>query len=189
MNELFGAADEVQRLCQAEGWQFCFIGGLAVQRWGEARLTGDVDVTLLTGFGGEDVFVDRLLEVFTSRVPDAPALARRARVVLLRTGAGVPVDVALGALPFEERSVARASGWDVVGTQPLRTCSAEDLIVHKVFAGRDRDWADVRGVLTRQGDRLDLDLVAGELEPLLEIKGTTPDLERLQRLVEEVRDA
>lgn len=66
MNPLFLAAQEVQHLCEGEGWDFCFIGGLAVQRWGERwgepRLTRDVDLTLLTGFGAEGAYVARLLE-------------------------------------------------------------------------------------------------------------------------------
>jgi hypothetical protein len=187
MNGLFAAAEEVQRLCEAEGWSFSFIGGLAVQRWGEARVTRDVDLTLLTGFGDEEVFVTRLVAAFSSRVPDPEALARRARVVLLRTDSGIPVDVALGALPFEERSVARSSTWVVPGTEPLRTCSAEDLLVHKVFAGRDRDWSDVRGIVARQGTGLDLNQVTEELQPLLEVKGTTSYLARFGRVVEELR--
>lgn len=48
MNGLFSAAELVQDLCEREGWEFCFIGGLAVQRWGEPRVTRDVDLTLLT---------------------------------------------------------------------------------------------------------------------------------------------
>lgn len=188
MNGLFAAAEEIQRLCDTEGWRFCFIGGLAVQRWGESRVTRDVDLTLLTGFGGEDIFVDRLLNDFASRVPDAQGFARRARVVLLRTSSGIPIDIALGALPFEERSVSRSSGWEVPGTAPLRTCTAEDLVTHKVFASRDRDWSDVRGVIARQGDRLDVDLIAEELQPLLAAKGTMADLGRLQRLIEELRN-
>ena len=30
------------------------MGGVALQRWGEPRLTQDVDLTLLTGFGDEE---------------------------------------------------------------------------------------------------------------------------------------
>jgi hypothetical protein len=40
--ELIRAASDLQALCEAEGWRFCFIGGLAVQRWGEPRETVDV---------------------------------------------------------------------------------------------------------------------------------------------------
>jgi hypothetical protein len=39
VNPLFAAALEIQQFFNAHGWRFCFIGGLAVQRWGEPRLT------------------------------------------------------------------------------------------------------------------------------------------------------
>lgn len=182
MNGLFAAAEQVQELCRQESWQYCFIGGLAVQRWGEPRVTRDVDLTLLAAFGEEAAFAARLATRFESRVDDAVGFARRTRVVLLRTDAGVPIDVALGALPFEERSVQRASDWAVTGSKPLRTCSAEDLVVHKAFAGRDRDWADLAGIAARCGDRLDRELISEELAPLLELKGDPHALDRLLRL-------
>ena len=53
MNALFETAHEVQEFCDARGWQSCVIGGLAVQYWGEPRITRDVDLTLMTGFGDE----------------------------------------------------------------------------------------------------------------------------------------
>ena len=57
MNEVIRAAADLQSVCESHAWRFCFIGGLAVQRWGEPRETVDVDLTLLTGFTGEDRFV------------------------------------------------------------------------------------------------------------------------------------
>ena len=60
MNPIFAAALEIQEFCRARLWRFCFIG-VAVQRWGEPRLTQDVDLTLLTGFGTEEAFVSALL--------------------------------------------------------------------------------------------------------------------------------
>ncbi len=42
---VLAAAGEVERFCQRQGWRFCFIGGVALQRWGEPRLTQDVDLT------------------------------------------------------------------------------------------------------------------------------------------------
>ena len=57
MNDVINAAAELQAVCVAEGWRFCFIGGIAVLRWGEPRETVDVDLTLLTGFGDEALFV------------------------------------------------------------------------------------------------------------------------------------
>lgn len=66
------------------------------------------------------------------------------------------MDVALAAFPFEERSIQRASQWTWTAGQGLLTCSAEDLVVHKVFAGRDLDWSDTERILTRQHGKLNL---------------------------------
>jgi len=180
---VLAAAGEIQGFCQQQGWRFCFIGGVAVQRWGEPRLTQDVDLTLLAGFGEEEPFVDRLLATFATRRSDAREFALRHRVLLLRTAAGVDLDVALGALPFEKRSVGRASAWVWDEDQSLVTCSAEDLLVHKSFAGRDLDWSDVERVLIRQHGKLDLAQVRAELKPLLELKGAVEAMDRLERML------
>jgi len=177
------AAGELQDLCEGKGWRFCFIGGVAVQRWGEPRLTQDVDLTLLTGFGSEEQYVDALLSALSPRRQDAREFALVHRVLLLRTAAGVDVDIALGAFPFEERSVERASPWSWMPGGSLVTCSAEDLVVHKVFAGRDRDWADVEGILVRRHGRLDLELVRMELGPLLELKEQEESMGRMESLI------
>jgi len=184
VNPIFRAAVDVQRFCDDQKWRFCIIGALAVIRWGEPRLTQDVDLTILTGFGGEDRFVDALLRRFKGRRDDARAFALQYRVVLLESDA-VPVDVALGAMPFEEHAVERATAWLLPDGTSMLTCSAEDLIVFKAFAGRDKDWLDVEGIILRQAPRLDTELIIEELGPLLDLKGTTEDLARLQGLFRE----
>lgn len=47
MTEVIQAAAELQSVCEQQQWRYCFIGGLALQRWGEPRETVDVDLTLL----------------------------------------------------------------------------------------------------------------------------------------------
>lgn len=183
MNALFTAATEVEQFCGHRGWGFCFIGGLAVLRWGEPRLTLDVDLTLLTGYGNEEPFIEALVSAFAGRLEDTAGFARQHRVVLLRSGNGTPIDVALGALPFEQRAVSRALPFDVGEGHTLRVCSAEDLVVHKVFAGRDRDWADVEGVVIRQAGALDTELIWSELRPLLVLKEDRDAEERLAALL------
>jgi len=183
MNEVFAAALELQTVLQNQQWRFCFIGGIAVQRWGEPRFTDDADVTLLTGFGREDEFVRHLLGCFAPRRPDARDFAIRNRVLLLKNSSGIPLDVALGALDFEVRSVERASPFRFAGGQLLITCSAEDLVVHKCFANRDQDWLDVERTLTRQWATLDLDLVRRELGPLAELKEGPEIITRLEQKV------
>jgi hypothetical protein len=182
MEELLLAAVRIQASFLQHGWRFCFIGGVAVQRWGNPRFTQDLDITLLTGFGEEKKFVDVLLKELIPRRPDAGDFALRHRVLLAKTSEAVDVDIAFGALPFEERSVARASAWQVREGLTLTTCSAEDLVVHKAFAGRGRDWDDVESVLIRQHARLNLQQIREELKPLLELKGEAEALDKLEQM-------
>jgi hypothetical protein len=36
--DLFAEAFRLDTFLKSQGWRFCFIGGLAVQHWGEPRL-------------------------------------------------------------------------------------------------------------------------------------------------------
>ena len=109
MNALILAAAELQAVCVQHDWRFCFIGGLAVQRWGEPRETVDVDLTLLTGFADERRYVAVLMDRFEARIDHAGQFVSVNRVLLLRAASGVGLDIALGGLPFEELPVSRAS--------------------------------------------------------------------------------
>ncbi len=182
MTAVFSAAAELQAVCESNGWKYCIIGGVALQRWGEPRMTADADITLITGFGGEERFIHELLGHFESRVGTPVEFALRNRVLLLRAKSGVGLDVALGALPFEESSVARSSLFTFPGEVLLRTCSAEDLVVMKAFASRAKDWWDVEQILVRQTGHLDWSYIRRELKPLVEAKEEPEIFERLERL-------
>lgn len=70
MNPLLEAAGEIAAVCRARSLRYCFIGGLAVLRWGEPRLTRDVDLTVVVGFGDEAAAVDTLLASLSGRMTD-----------------------------------------------------------------------------------------------------------------------
>jgi hypothetical protein len=185
MVDLLDAAHALHRFMRAQGWQYCFIGGFALQHWGEPRLTLDIDLTLLAEFGDEARFVDGMLEAFEPRIAGAREFALERRVLLLRSAGGVDIDVALGALPFEVAAVERSKVIEMMPGREVRLCSAEDLVVFKAFADRPRDWLDIETILARQGveaiDWAYIDAMLGELAALKE----QPELlSRLQRLRE-----
>ena len=181
MNEVIRAAGDLQTVCEAHRWQFCFIGGLAVQRWGEPRETVDVDLTLVTGFGDATRFISTLIGQFEARIDHAADFARTNRVLLLRAPSGVGIDIALGGLPFEEAAVTRSSMFTFPPDVALRTCSAEDLLVLKAFADRGKDWVDVDGIIIRQAGRIDWPYVRAQLTPLVELKERPEILDQLER--------
>jgi hypothetical protein len=131
--------------------------------------------------------VDSLLARFEGRLPDAREFALRNRVVLIRSSGGVPLDIALGAMPFEEHAVARASEFTLAPGVVLLACSAEDLIVFKTFAGRAKDWLDIESIAIRQAGRLDDRLIWAELVPLLELKESPEDARRLRAILHRAR--
>jgi hypothetical protein len=182
--DLLQVAADLQGFFVQRKWDFCFIGGLALQRWGEPRVTRDIDCTLLTGFGRERPFVRELLGHYEARVPEAEGFALENRVLLLRSSSGIGIDIALGGLPFEARVIERSTDFRFLPSMELRTCSAEDLIVLKAFADRRRDWADIEGILTRQEGRLDWPYVYAQLSPLCELKGEPRILDTLRALQE-----
>jgi hypothetical protein len=184
MIDLFDTARQLQVYCDRRGWRSCFIGGIAVQRWGEPRVTLDVDLTLLAGFGFEDSFIGPLLDSYAARIDNAGEFARRHRVLLLKSPDGVGIDISLGALPFEERVVRRATSFSFGPGLEIRTCSAEDLVVLKLFASRALDIHDAEGVVFRHKNQIDWRYIEEQLRPLAEVKDQPEILQTLARLRE-----
>jgi Nucleotidyltransferase of unknown function (DUF6036) len=181
MNQLFKIARQFQDFCDRQGWRSCIIGGIAVNRWGRPRATSDVDLSVLTGFGGEEQVIDTLLAHYAARIPDAKEFAILRRVLLLSSPNGTGIDVSLGALPFEEKVIERSSAFAFNGIE-LRTCSAEDLMVLKLFASRPGDIRDLEGVAIRNRGKLDWSYIETQLRPLVDLKEEPEILRTLARL-------
>jgi hypothetical protein len=183
MIDLITEAHRFQALCLSLNWEFCFIGGLAVQHWGEPRLTRNVDVSVLTGFGPEEEFISAILKGYKARLPDAKEFAEKHRVLLVQTFSGIDFDISLAALPFEEEMIRRSTLVEYLSGVELRICSAEDLVVLKSFANRPQDWQDVNAILERQGkENLDWPYIVTNLSPLVEVKEDPQIMERLNSL-------
>jgi hypothetical protein len=185
VKRLVAQAAELDGFITSRGWRGCIIGGIANLRWGEPRLTRDVDATVFTGFGDEARYIEALLAEYQPRVSDAAGFALANRVVLAQSSDGISLDIALGGFPFEEEMVARATRAELAPGIFARTVSAEDLVVLKAFAARDRDWLDVTGIAIRQGKALDWDAIVERLTPLVELKEAPEILVKLRSIRED----
>jgi hypothetical protein len=183
MTDLIAEAVRLEGFMQSRAWRHCFIGGLAVQHWGEPRLTRDLDLSLLTGFGDEASYVDALLSVYAARMEGARDFALTRRVLLLRSAGGIGIDISLAAIPYEEIVVSRSVPIEMLPGAVVRLCAPEDLIVMKMFAGRDTDLRDVRSILVRQSERnLDWRHIDTHLAELAEANDDATAVQRLHRL-------
>ena len=152
-------------------------------RWGEMRMTQDVDICLLCGFGNEERFIENLLDQYPSRIDDPLEFALRNRVLLLRLENGVPIDVSLSGLPFEEEMIRRSSPYSFGPSCSLITCSAEDLMVLKAFADRPKDWNDIEGIAMKSGKILDIPYILEQLTPLCELKEAPEIIPKLKSII------
>lgn len=140
----------------AAGLDFMLIGGQAVLLHGEPRLTQDVDVTLGASPDSLHQVLTACKDMRLTPLPeDVVGFVRETFVLPVSDRAtGIRVDLIFSTTPYEAMAIQRAVRVDIRG-RSVPFASAEDLILHKLFAGRPRDLEDVRGVVARQRESLD----------------------------------
>ncbi|MBI4545882.1 MAG: nucleotidyl transferase AbiEii/AbiGii toxin family protein [Gemmatimonadetes bacterium] len=165
------------------GLPYMLIGGQAVLLHGEPRLTRDIDITL---GAGPDRAPD-ILQVCASLglsplIDDVARFVQRSFVLPAADEAsGIRVDFVFSTTPYESEAIRRAVSVDLAGV-PVAFASAEDLILHKLFAGRPRDVEDARGVVLRKGPEIDWDYVERWAEEFAAVPGREDLPERVQAL-------
>ena len=122
-----------------------------------------------------DIEATLLQSGYRGRISDAADFALKNRVLLLESPQNIPIDISLAGFPFEALAVDRSSLFEFEPGCNLRTCSAEDLIVQKLFASRPRDLFDVGTIVDKQHGCIDWAYVETQLGPLAELK-EQPDI-------------
>jgi predicted nucleotidyltransferase len=169
---------------QQRGLHFMLIGGQAVLLHGRPRFTEDVDVTLAAGPAALPLVRAACEALDLSPLAEDPdAFARRTFVLPVRqTASRIRVDFIFSTTDYEAQAVARATRVLLAGAQvPFAT--AEDLLIHKLFAGRPRDIEDAEGIVRRRGAQLDwtyLERWAAEFALVPGREGMPVALERLK---------
>jgi hypothetical protein len=166
---------------------YVLIGGIAVQHWSEPRFTRDIDATVIVQPGKEEEALAVLTSIFTPRIPDYIQFALKYRVIPLTSSQGVDLDISFG-LPGYEETVLDRSVEVMIAGEAFPICSAEDLIIHKMVAGRPQDISDVQGVLLRQEYTLDFGYVAEWLKRFSELLEGPDLLELFERLRNDLLD-
>jgi hypothetical protein len=163
---------------------YMIIGGQAVLLYGEPRLTKDIDITLGAG-------LERLTDVLNAAraagltaLVDPETFTRQTMVLPCSDPqSGMRVDFILSFSPFEQAAISRARTVKIGDTE-LRYASVEDLIIHKLIAGRPRDLEDVKGILLKN-PAADLSYIRQWLGDFSAVTGDRYE-ERLEQLLAEL---
>jgi len=129
---------------------YMVIGGQAVLLYGEPRLTKDIDITL--GVGVREL--NKLKETISSLglkilvVRDEEFVERNMVLPTLDEKSGIRVDFIFSFSPYGRQAIERAK--DIkLGRSMVRFASLEDVVIHKVIAGRARDLEDIQSILLK----------------------------------------
>lgn len=126
------------------------IGGQAVLLRGDVRPTRDIDITLGVDAGAFEAALSAGKAAgLVPAVEDPLSVVNSTNVLLLLdTASGVRVDLIISFTPYEALAIRRATPV-LLHDVPVLFASAEDLVIHKLVAGRAREIEDVRGIIRR----------------------------------------
>ncbi|MEK9141364.1 MAG: hypothetical protein AAB308_09955, partial [Nitrospirota bacterium] len=134
---------------------YCLMGALALGAWGNPRTTQDLDVMIAIGPTDRAQLLTALeprgFAEDTQWAEHNPMI--KEHHIRLHRGA-VPVDLMLPKDDHDQVCLARRRQYEL-GKLSLWIISSEDLVIHKLKAGRAQDFIDVLSVLQRQAESLD----------------------------------
>ena len=165
------------------GYRYAIVGGVALPQWGVVRATYDVDIKVLVPDVNYAAFRAVLREAFPQRAREH---APQDPLIVAVNIDGVTIDFLLALPGYEELIIERAVRRDLGGWSAW-ICSAEDLIIQKVTAGRGKDWPDVEALLIEQRGKLDEAYVADWLAQFAEALEKPEILTEYQRLFAKVK--
>jgi len=129
---------------------YMVVGGQAVLLYGEPRLTRDIDITLGIGVNGLGK-VKKIIKAIGLKIlveKEKEFVEQNMVLPTLDKKSGIRVDFIFSFSPYEKQAIER--GKDIkLGRTLVKFVSLEDLVIHKVIAGRARDLEDLKSILLK----------------------------------------
>lgn len=144
---------EIRRVCRElnkKNIPYMIVGGQAVLLYGEPRLTRDIDITL-----GVDTYRMKDIVAIAKKLKlkilpeDVETFVKETMVLPVLGKKGIRIDFIFSFTDYEKNAIARARKIDSDGVE-IYYASPEDVIIQKIFAGRERDLEDIRLLIAKQ---------------------------------------
>lgn len=173
----------------AAGIPYMIIGGQAVLFYGRPRLTRDIDITL----GVDTDQFSRIEQICTELrlepLADEPRdFAAKTKVLPVQArDSKVRVDFIFSFTPYETQAIGRAQEASL-DDGPVRFASCEDVIVHKMVAGRAVDVEDIRHLLVKHRQSIDITYIEHWLAEFRQLPDHEEILSDFRELWNQCRD-
>ena len=129
---------------------YMIIGGQAVLLYGEPRLTKDIDITLGIGVNEYKKILSTITELNLKILIDNPESFINEFMVLpvIDEKSGIKIDFIFSFTLYEKDAIKRSKKVKL-GKTMVNFASLEDVVIHKIIAGRARDLEDIRNILLK----------------------------------------
>jgi predicted nucleotidyltransferase len=163
---------------------YMVIGGQALLIYGRARLTRDIDITLGLDTDGFSL-VEKVCKKLNLRIlPEKPEeFAVETKVLPTEEPKSkIRVDFVFSFSEYERKALERVVPVQI-DNYPVMFASCEDVIIHKMVAGRAVDEEDVKSILIKNKDSIDFEYITGWLLEFSKISEHEGILEGFNRLL------
>ncbi|MCR4318054.1 MAG: nucleotidyltransferase [Planctomycetes bacterium] len=132
------------------GIDYMIIGGQAVMKHGEPRVTKDIDITLALDVSEANRIYAAMESLRLTSLAGNEDFVRKTMVLPAKDEESqIGIDFIFSTSALEHEAIKRASSFEIEGTA-AKFISAEDLVIHKIVAGRARDIEDAKSVIAKQ---------------------------------------
>lgn len=141
----------IARELKASRIPYMVIGGQAVLLYGEPRLTRDIDITV--GIGADQyksiLAISRRLNLKVLIDNPGDFVKKTMVLPLLDEKSGIRVDLIFSFSSYEKQAFTRTRSVTFTSADGIdvQFASLEDIVIHKVIAGRPRDVEDVKSII------------------------------------------
>jgi predicted nucleotidyltransferase len=177
----------IKRVCQRldeDEIPYMIIGGQAVLIYGRPRLTYDIDITL-----GVDTDKFQIIEKVCRKLrlrilPEDPeTFAKETKVLPAEEPRSrIRLDFIFSCTAYETQAIKRAKEISIYN-YAVKFASCEDVIIHKMLAGRAIDEEDVKSILAKNRSSLNLKYVRRWISEFGRISEHNNVLQRFNGLV------
>jgi predicted nucleotidyltransferase len=165
---------------------YMIIGGQAVLLYGRPRLTRDIDITLGIDTNKFSLLAEicRKLELHVL-AKDPEEFTSQTRVLPAEQSTSkIRVDFIFSFSTYEAQAIARANEV-LIDNYPVKFAACEDLIIHKMVAGRAIDEEDVKSVVSKNRKSLNVKYIRKWLSEFAEMPDHQEILKKFEKLLKE----
>jgi len=176
----------IAKRLDADKIPYMVIGGQAVLVYGRPRMTRDIDITLGIDADGFALVEKACKKLKLEMLPEKPEnFAKETRVLPAEEKkSGIRVDFIFSFSEYERQSLKRTRQVKI-DDYPVKFASCEDVIIHKMVAGRAIDEEDVRSMIVKNKKSINLKYVRKWLSEFGNFPEHQQILERFNNMLKE----